>query len=285
MQVSKTELQHQVMIEAIENHMPEVIIIDEIGTELESLAARTIAERGVQLVGTAHGNCLESLIKNPTLTDLIGGIQNVTLSDDEARRRGTQKSIMERKSTSGFEIGIEINNRKSWTIHRNIEKSVDNILQNNPLNLQYREIESHLTTTIHYETSNKSILLKPNLENKTIKDKNLKNKVVIPKFKENSILNNVNINNVNSPILIYNISINQTNINEACQKLKIPILQTKDIKKAKIIIVLKSHLIQTKTINEISRIKNIPIIEIKNNTVAQIVETLEPMLESTSNVP
>ena len=93
MQVAKTELQHQIMIEAVENHMPQVIIIDEIGTELEVLAARTIAEKGVQLVGTTHGNCLENLIKNPSLADLIGGIQYVTLSDDEAKRRGTQKAF------------------------------------------------------------------------------------------------------------------------------------------------------------------------------------------------
>lgn len=98
MQVSRPELQHQVMIEAVENHMPEVIVIDEIGTELEALAARTIAERGVQLVGTAHGNRLENLMKNPTLADLIGGIQAVTLGDDEARRRGSQKTVLERKA-------------------------------------------------------------------------------------------------------------------------------------------------------------------------------------------
>eukprot|EP00522_Entomoneis_paludosa_P004153 CAMPEP_0172476624 /NCGR_PEP_ID=MMETSP1065-20121228/70473_1 /TAXON_ID=265537 /ORGANISM="Amphiprora paludosa, Strain CCMP125" /LENGTH=294 /DNA_ID=CAMNT_0013234851 /DNA_START=1315 /DNA_END=2196 /DNA_ORIENTATION=- len=114
MQVAKTELQHQVMIEAVENHMPEVIIIDEIGTELEVLAARTIAEKGVQLVGTTHGNCLENLIKNPPLADLIGGIQYVTLSDDEAKRRGTQKSILERKAYPAFEIIIEINHQNSW---------------------------------------------------------------------------------------------------------------------------------------------------------------------------
>lgn len=98
MQVARPELQHQVMIEAVENHMPEVIVIDEIGTELEALAARTIAERGVQLVGTAHGNRIENLIKNPTLSDLVGGIQAVTLGDDEARRRGSQKTVLERKA-------------------------------------------------------------------------------------------------------------------------------------------------------------------------------------------
>jgi stage III sporulation protein SpoIIIAA len=102
MQVAKTELQHQIMIEAVENHMPQVIIIDEIGTELEALAARTIAEKGVQLVGTTHGNCLDNLIKNPPLTDLIGGIQYVTLSDEEAKRRGTQKKYSRTKSLSSI---------------------------------------------------------------------------------------------------------------------------------------------------------------------------------------
>jgi stage III sporulation protein SpoIIIAA len=131
MQVAKTEFQHQIMIEAVENHMPQVIIVDEIGTELEVLAARTIAEKGVQLVGTTHGNCLENLIKNPTLVDLIGGIQYVTLSDDEAKKRRTQKSILERKAYPAFEIIIEINHQNSWTIHENVQKSVDLFLRGN----------------------------------------------------------------------------------------------------------------------------------------------------------
>jgi hypothetical protein len=111
--------------------MPQVIIIDEIGTELEVVAARTIAEKGVQLVGTTHGNCLENLIKNPPLADLIGGIQYVTLSDDEAKRRGTQKSILERKAYPAFEIIIEINEQNSWTIHENVKNSVDLLLRGN----------------------------------------------------------------------------------------------------------------------------------------------------------
>jgi len=139
MQVAKTELQHQVMIEAVENHMPQVIIIDEIGTELEVLAARTIAEKGVQLVGTTHGNCLENLIKNPPLADLIGGIQYVTLSDDEAKQRGTQKSILERKASPAFEIIIEINNQNSWTIHEDVKTSVDLFLRGNFVISQIRK--------------------------------------------------------------------------------------------------------------------------------------------------
>ncbi|HWQ13931.1 MAG TPA: AAA family ATPase, partial [Roseiflexaceae bacterium] len=108
MQVPRPAFQHAVMIEAVENHMPEVIVIDEIGTELEALAARTIAERGVQLIGTAHGQTLENLLANPTLSDLVGGIQAVTLGDEEARRRGTQKTVLERKAPPTFDILVEI---------------------------------------------------------------------------------------------------------------------------------------------------------------------------------
>jgi stage III sporulation protein SpoIIIAA len=108
MQVAKPSLQHEVMIEAVENHNPEVIVIDEIGRELEAQAARTIAERGVQLIGTAHGRTLENLLINPTLSDLIGGIESVTLSDEEARRRGTQKTVLERRSPPTFDVLIEM---------------------------------------------------------------------------------------------------------------------------------------------------------------------------------
>ena len=138
MQVAKTELQHQIMIEAVENHMPQVIIIDEIGTELEVLAARTIAEKGVQLVGTTHGNHLENLIKNPSLANLIGGIEYVTLSDDEAKRRKTQKSILERKAYPAFEILIEINQQNSWTIHEDVKISIDLLLRGNSFIKQIR---------------------------------------------------------------------------------------------------------------------------------------------------
>jgi hypothetical protein len=126
------------MIEAVENHMPEVIVIDEIGTELEATAARTIAERGVQLVGTAHGNTLENLMMNPTLADLIGGIQSVTLGDEEARRRGTQKSILERKSPPTFDIVVEIQERDRVAIHPDVGEAVDALLRGIPPGTEVR---------------------------------------------------------------------------------------------------------------------------------------------------
>src|SRR5436309_9611836 len=138
MQVRTPANQHAVMIEAVENHMPEVIIIDEIGIELEAEAARTIAERGVQLVGTAHGRTLENLIANPTLSDLIGGIQTVTLSDEEARRRGTQKSVLERKAPPTFDVVMEIIDWQRLHVHINVAATVDNILRGFPVNPQLR---------------------------------------------------------------------------------------------------------------------------------------------------
>ncbi len=133
MQVARPNLQHEVMIEAVENHNPEAIVIDEIGRELEAAAARTIAERGVQLIGTAHGNTLENLLLNPTLSDLVGGIESVTLSDEEARRRGTQKTVLERRSPPTFDVLIEIQNRDRLAIHPDVAAAVDSLLRGYPL--------------------------------------------------------------------------------------------------------------------------------------------------------
>src|ERR687888_462753 len=129
MQVPEPDHQHAVMIEAVENHMPEVIVIDEIGTSQEALAARTIAERGVQLIATVHGNTLENLMINPTLSDLVGGIQPVTLSDEEARRRGTQKTVLERKAPPTFDVLIEIQHKDRLAIHKDVAEAVDAMLR------------------------------------------------------------------------------------------------------------------------------------------------------------
>jgi hypothetical protein len=138
MQVRQPNLQHEVMIEAVENHNPEVIIIDEIGRELEAEAARTIAERGVQLIGTAHGNTLDNLLLNPTLSDLVGGIESVTLSDEEARRRGTQKTVLERRAPPTFDVLIEIQERERLMVHHDVAMSVDNLLRGQSVETELR---------------------------------------------------------------------------------------------------------------------------------------------------
>jgi stage III sporulation protein SpoIIIAA len=142
MQVSHPEQQHRVMIEAVENHMPEVIVIDEIGTEAEALAARTIAQRGVQLVATAHGNELENVMKNPSLNDLVGGITSVTLGDEEAKRRGVQKSILERGSPPTFDVAIEMESRDRWKVHLDVAYAVDQVLLGGEAGAEVRERDS-----------------------------------------------------------------------------------------------------------------------------------------------
>lgn len=151
MQVPAPSLQHEVMIEAVENHNPEVIVIDEIGRELEAQAARTIAERGVQLIGTAHGITLDNLLLNPTLSDLVGGIESVTLSDEEARRRGTQKTVLERRAPPTFDVLIELQDRNTLIVHPDVADAVDRLLRGRALNTEIRRRQPDGSVTI--ETS------------------------------------------------------------------------------------------------------------------------------------
>jgi stage III sporulation protein SpoIIIAA len=152
MQVAKPTLQHEVMIEAVENHNPEVIVIDEIGRELEAEAARTIAERGVQLIGTAHGQTLDNLLLNPTLSDLVGGIESVTLSDEEARRRGTQKTVLERRSPPTFDVLVELQTRHRLVVHEDVAAAVDARLRGRPLpvEVRYRDEDGEIVREMEY---------------------------------------------------------------------------------------------------------------------------------------
>ena len=272
MQVAKTELQHQVMIEAVENHMPQVIIIDEIGTELEVLAARTIAEKGVQLVGTTHGNCLQNLIKNPPLADLIGGIQYVTLSDDEAKRRKTQKTVLERKAYPAFEILIEINQQNSWTIHEDVADSVDLFLRNNSGKEQIRQIllpeKVQIKCQNYYPYS--SFLLK------SIKTSNSN---LIPSeriWTEINKLNSKYSGQLSSKnLIIYAYSISNNFIKEAMVKMNIRFVLTTDIRKASLIIGLKKHLINNLKLKKLAQQKNIPIYSLNQLSIYQFMKVLQ----------
>nr|UQS76278.1 hypothetical chloroplast RF45 [Haslea ostrearia]WAJ48250.1 hypothetical protein DMDDKFKA_00036 [Haslea ostrearia] len=269
MQVAKTELQHQIMIEAVENHMPEVIVIDEIGTELEVLAARTIAEKGVQLVGTTHGNCLENLIKNPPLADLIGGIQYVTLSDDEAKRRGTQKSILERKAYPAFEIIIEINHKNSWTIHENVKNSVDLFLRGHFAIMQVRQFDL--------------------MEKVKIKCQNYQNPLTTPSNNLNNIttLPITNWSNINQPknlkavdlqqqnLIIYPYSLSNNLLKEVLLKMGFNFILTNEIKKADLIIGLRKHLKQNFRLITLAKQKNIPIYAVNQISVYQITKFIQ----------
>nr|YP_009496819.1 hypothetical protein ycf45 [Pseudictyota dubia]AWT39532.1 hypothetical protein ycf45 [Pseudictyota dubia] len=278
MQVAATELQHQIMIEAVENHMPQVIIIDEIGTELEALAARTIAEKGVQLVGTTHGNCLENLIKNPPLSDLIGGIQYVTLSDDEAKRRGTQKSILERKAYPAFQLAIEINKQNSWTIHEDVKSSIDLLLRGNFTITQIRELSQNQKTTIKYKKlQTTSFSLIKNFSNR-------KNRSM--HFRENWInpIRPTTLQNLKTKklfVFIYSISPNL--IYEILKKLKFQVIVTKEIQKTSLIIGSPSKLKENVRLRNLSKKYNIPIFSITKHNIYQIVNLAKYFNKSKQN--
>lgn len=272
MQVAKTELQHQVMIEAVENHMPEVIIIDEIGTELEVLAARTIAEKGVQLVGTTHGNCLENLIKNPSLADLIGGIQYVTLSDDEAKRRGTQKSILERKAYPAFEIIIEINEQNSWTIHEEVQNSVDLLLRGNFMVSQVRQLslaeKIRIKSKRFQNTQNSLIKNSTNLNDPiTLSQKNW---VSINQLKDEKTLKLKS-----KKLIIYSYSISSNLLKEVLLKMGFKFVLTNEIKKAELIIGLKKHLKQNFKLTNMAKQQNIPIYSLNQVSFYQISKLIQ----------
>lgn len=269
MQVPQTELQHQIMIEAVENHMPEVIIIDEIGTELEVLAARMIAEKGVQLVGTTHGNSLENLLKNPSLSDLLGGIQYVTLSDDEAKRRGTQKSILERKAYPTFEIVIQISNSDSWVVHENVQTSVDFCLREKRIFEQKRQVQSVEKFQIKYQ----------NISKISAKAFTGTNSTLIPLGLNWSTLNEINsqANQVSNlkPLMIYTYSISTNLLREAFMKIGVQYSLTNKIEKASFIIGLKKHLRQNFKLKELAKKKKIPLYSLNQLSIYQLTKFIK----------
>ncbi len=256
MQVPAPHLQHKVMIEAVENHMPEVIIIDEIGTELEAAAARTIAERGVQLVATAHGNTLDNLILNPTLSDLVGGIQSVTLSDEEARRRGTQKAILERRAPPTFDIVVEIKGFNHVAVHRDVAATVDAILRGYPVQPELRELTP---------TGEVKVLQKAHLEGPT------RRAVTLP-FAEPSP-------SVPNPrqrrLFIYGLS--RDRLEQALQETRFLGQVVHSLDEADALLILRSHYRRRPQVVRQAEERGIPIYVIKSNSVYQMEQALLAM--------
>ena len=275
MQVPKTELQHQIMIEAVENHMPQVIIIDEIGTELEVLAARTIAEKGVQLVGTTHGNCLENLIKNPPLSDLIGGIQYVTLSDDEAKRRGTQKSILERKAYPAFEIIIEINYPNIWTIHEDVVISADSFLRGEFLIAQTRQFS--LMEKIQVKCENFSTI-PTSLKTNSIGTSNSKLVLNQRWIHLNSIKTDKLLNETQKILIVYSYSISNNFLKEVFSKMGLKFVLTNDLKKASLVLGSKKHLHQNRHLKELALQKKIPIYSFNEINIYQFTKFIKTII-------
>lgn len=296
MQVSNHQDQHEVMIEAVENHMPEIIIIDEIGTELEAAAARTIAERGVQLVGTAHGNALENLIKNPTITDLIGGVQYVTLGDEEAKRRGSSKSILERKAPPTFDVAIEIHDPRTWIIHDNIQQSVDLLLQGQSFPTQKRSIIKDSTSFIDCK------IIYNQKESDTVQDNYNKRSLPEKKNKDGYLLNRFNQSKTKPKKLlkgdsalknelkqkftfIYIYGINNQDLKSLIKTLRLPIIITKEIQYADAILALANLVKNNRKLKQISHSKKITIHTIQSNSLLQIAKALRILAKKNSMVP
>lgn len=262
MQVPGPEKQKDVMIEAVQNHTPEVIVVDEIGTEEEAMAARTIAERGVMLVATAHGNTLENLIKNPTLSDLIGGVNSVTLGDDEARRRSTQKTILEREKKPTFDIVIEIIDRDTLSIYTDVAEAVDYILREWPVKPEIRRVNQ------------------PAPEIKPIEETPTESKIEVP---DNVMNRNFNIEkyvkDVQNFKKIYIYAINKTIVDKALERLEIHAEVTRNIDEADLVIAHKSYSKGGAKILGIARDYRLPIHYVKTNSMPQIQKVLKEGLK------
>ncbi len=255
MPVPSPDKQHSIMIEAVENHMPEVIIVDEIGTEEETKASRTIAERGVQLVATAHGYQIENLIKNPTLCDLIGGFQSVTLGDEEAKFRGTSKTILERKAPPTFDVIIEIRARDVFAIYNPVATHIDAILNADPLepSIRKRSITEDLTVNEHKEELNQTTRQKA----KSILSGNHKT--------------------------IFSFGINEKRLNMLYKSLQVPVHIAEDITEADLILTIKSKVGPKSKVSQLAKTHNIPVHVIPSQDNKDITKFLRSLFKLTES--
>lgn len=282
MQVSRPEQQHEVMIEAVENHNPEVIVIDEIGRELEAMAARTIAERGVQLIGTAHGNALDNLMLNPTLSDLIGGIESVTLSDDEARRRGTQKTVLERRAPPTFDVLIEIQTRDKLVIHEDVAASVDGILRGRVLPVEVRsrntrgeiEVET-VQPEVRSITRGEKEERTPNGRSRNGRNENENNtnnvhnvkaapnptESYIPRAKDGAKLEN---------LTVYAYGVARNRLQQASKRLQVPLTIANDLGEADAVVTLKNYYRRRPKLIVDAERRGMAIYVLRANTVSQM---------------
>ena len=270
MQVAQPELQKDIMIEAVENHTPEVIVVDEIGTEAEAQAARTIAERGVMLIATAHGNCLESLIKNPTLSDLVGGIQSVTLGDDEAKRRASQKTVLEREKQPTFDIVIEIIDRNTLAVYKNTSEAVDYILRGWPLRPEIRKVEQNIKAN---ETVSE---LKLELTKELISQ----NTQTTQDNKMNFSFSRVAYVEKVKPIKkVYLYAVSRTLVEKIIERLDLNVEITRNIEDADIVIAHKNFAKGGAKILNNAQEYRIRVFYVKTNSMAQIQKVLKDALD------
>jgi len=291
MQVATPSMQHEVMIEAVENHNPEAIVIDEIGRELEAEAARTIAERGVQLIGTAHGNTLENLLLNPTLSDLVGGIESVTLSDEEARRRGTQKTVLERRSPPTFDVLIEIQNRDRLAVHRDVAEAVDALLRGYPLP---PEIRSRVNGEIRIEKS--QMVLRSTVigaqgyrrqldqppERYQQPNKNGYSEALVEQS-EDQLWSNRERSGAR-PIRIFPYGVARNRLIQAAKRLSVPAIVINEAGEAEVLVTLRAYYRKRQQTIVDAEQRNVPIYVLRSNTINQMQQFLGDLFNLDSDV-
>ena len=280
MQVSQPSLQHEVMIEAVENHNPEVIVIDEIGRELEAAAARTIAERGVQLVATAHGRTLENLLLNPTLSDLVGGIESVTLSDEEARRRGTQKTVLERRAPPTFDVLIEIQERSRVAVHEDVAEAVDNLLRGFTLEpeIRYRDdndeirIERPERRPTSSQGGSQGMRRVPfNGDERSRDSRKRKTHTQEELDQEEPLLENqLSL----KPVSVYAYGVARNRLEQSAGRLGVPAKMVKDLNQADVMITLKAYYRKRQRPIIDAEERGVPIYVLRSNTINQIDQAL-----------
>ncbi|MBI3360030.1 MAG: AAA family ATPase [Chloroflexi bacterium] len=277
MQVATPSLQHEVMIEAVENHNPEVIVIDEIGRELEAAAARTIAERGVQLIGTAHGNTLDNLLLNPTLADLVGGIEAVTLSDEEARRRGTQKTVLERRAPPTFDVLIEIRDRERLAMHPDVASAVDSFLRGRPLPPELRFRDEHGEIRVEAPPAPK-----PALRGRRVDGRGAPEAVspfaVPPAFGAPPAVER-QPSRAPTPVRVYAYGLARNRLEQAARRLHVPAIVVEDIGEAQALVTLKSYYRRRQRIISDAENAGLPIYVLRANTVGQMENFLSDLFD------
>ena len=269
MQVATPALQHEVMIEAVENHNPEVIVIDEIGRELEARAARTIAERGVQLIGTAHGNTLENLLINPTLSDLIGGIESVTLSDEEARRRGTQKTVLERRSPPTFDVLIEIQTRDSLAVHPDVSAAVDALLRSYPEQPEQRSRDDAGKIQIQKAAPPSRAGRRTSMSAEGPRRTNGGRREQTPREYVNAVTASGSRENL-EPIRIFPYGVARNRLANASKRMRVPAVLVRDVSEADVLVTLRSYYRKRQRIVIDAEHRGMPVYVLRANTVAQM---------------
>lgn len=276
MQVTQPEFQKDIMIEAVENHTPEVIVVDEIGTEAEAQAARTIAERGVMLIATAHGNCLESLIKNPTLSDLVGGIQSVTLGDDEARRRASQKTVLEREKQPTFDIVIEIIDRNTLAVYKDTAEAVDYILRGWPIRPEIRKVDKDYSEQAAEDKTEQKI--EPTI---TEQISRLEQKIQPSDSLKFSFSRQKYVDEVKDIKKIYLYAVSRTIVEKVIERLDLKAEITRNLDEADIVIAHKNFAKGGAKILSTANDYRLQVFYIKTNSMAQIQKVLKDALQIT----